>query len=66
MKINLMFCYLDHLGVESLSHLCPTVSQQHWTICVDVNQSSSLKTHKTPDHTFSGIHKKKHKFIETI
>lgn len=35
--------YLHHLGVETLSHFCPSVRQQHRAISVDVNQSSSLK-----------------------
>lgn len=35
--------YLDHLGVEALSHLCPTVGQQHRAVGVDVNQSSRLQ-----------------------
>lgn len=36
--------YLDHLGVEALSHLCPSVGQQHRAVSVDVNQSSGLQT----------------------
>lgn len=35
--------YLDHLGVEALSHLCPTVGQQHRAVGVNVNQSSGLQ-----------------------
>lgn len=34
--------YLDHLGMEALSHLRPTVGQQHRAVGVDMNQSSSL------------------------
>lgn len=29
--------YLDHLGVEALSHLRPTMGQQHRAVCIDVN-----------------------------
>lgn len=36
--------YLDHLGVETLTHLRPTMGQQHRTVGVDVNQSSGLQT----------------------
>lgn len=38
--------YLDHLGVQALSHLRPTVGQQHRAVCVDMNQSSSLQTQR--------------------
>lgn len=39
-------CYLNHLSVEALSHFCPTVGQKNRTICVDVNQSSGLWSHR--------------------
>lgn len=38
--------YLDHLGVQALPHLRPTVGQQHRAVCVDMNQSSSLQTQR--------------------
>lgn len=38
--------YLNHLSVEALSHFCPTVGHKNRTVCVDVNQSSSLRSHR--------------------
>lgn len=35
--------YLHHLGVETLTHFCSSVGQQHRAVSVDVNQSSCLK-----------------------
>lgn len=47
--------HLNHFSVQALSHFCPAMSQKNRTICVDMNQSSSLQNQRDMSQEPQGL-----------